>query len=277
MSLKHRQIIWHLVIVLCVLFLPSLFYLPGSVQYTRFFKSYHEPVLFSRYLALLIYAYCNYYVLVPRLYLQNKHLLYSTLVLVFMLMILILPEWYVQLSVELRPPPGMPGHPPPPPFSWEVNNLALFFLIVTLAGIVVKKRNLLQQYMQQNEETLRLLEKNKEEMAIGIPEPQESSMTVTVDYGLTRIEFSDILFVKSMDNYVQFFLKEKKSLLVRMTLKEVNEKLPVEQFVRVHKSYIVALTAIEQLRNKTIGIGEYKIPLGPSFEKSFLSIFENKR
>ncbi len=251
--------------------------LPGSVQYARFFKSYHEPILFSRYLALLVYAYLNYYVLVPRFYFKNQYLHYFSIVLVFLLLILVLPEWYVQHKVTFNPPKDLPQLPPPPPFAWEVNNLALFFLIATLAGIVLKKRSLLQQYIQQNEETLRLLEQTKEVASAKTAERPESSMNVTVDYGITRIEFSDILFVKSMDNYVQFFLKEKKSLLVRMTLKEVNEKLPDEKFVRVHKSYIVALTAIEQLRNKTISIAEHKIPLGPSFEKTFLSIFDNKR
>lgn len=273
MSLKHRQIIWHLVIVLCVLFLPSLFHLPGSVQYARFFKSYHEPILFSRHLVLLFYAYLNFYVLVPRFYFKNQYLIYFSIVLVFLLLILVLPEWYVQHTVKFNPPKDLPRLPPPPPFAWEINNLALFFLIATLTGIVVKKRSLLQQYIQQNEETLRLLEEHKEGNIPKTTAPLENGINVTVDYGLTRVDFAAILFVKSMDNYVQFYLKGKKNLLVRMTLKEVVDKLPAEQFVRVHKSYIVALNAIEQVRNKTITIGEHKIPLGPSFEKPFLSTF----
>lgn len=101
----------------------------------------------------------------------------------------------------------------------------------------------------------------------------ETALTVTVNYSLVRIEFSDILFIKSMDNYLQFYLINKKPILVRMTLKDALNKLPTEGFLRVHKSYIVAISAIENIRNKTILTAEQDIPIGRAYETAVFTIF----
>ena len=68
-------------------------------------------------------------------------------------------------------------------------------------------------------------------------------------------------------------MKDKKPILVRMTLKEATEKLPTERFLRVHKSYIVAISAIESIRNKTILIAKNEIPIGKTYEEFVSNIF----
>jgi DNA-binding LytR/AlgR family response regulator len=57
-----------------------------------------------------------------------------------------------------------------------------------------------------------------------------------------------------------------------MTLKEVLEKLPTNKFLRVHKSYIVSLEAIESIRNKKIFMVKQEIPIGRAYEESVFKV-----
>ncbi|PSL35970.1 LytR/AlgR family response regulator transcription factor [Chitinophaga ginsengisoli] len=100
-----------------------------------------------------------------------------------------------------------------------------------------------------------------------------SPLIFRVDYGLTRVQASDILFVEGLDDYLKIHLYQQAPLIVRMTMKGLLEKLPPQSFIRVHRSYIVAMDRIEQVRNKTILITGSEIPIGSSYEDAFLSQF----
>jgi DNA-binding LytR/AlgR family response regulator len=90
---------------------------------------------------------------------------------------------------------------------------------------------------------------------------------VKVDYSLLRITISDILFIEGLDDYLRIHLQGKPPLLVRMTMKTIIAQLPSRQFMRVHRSYIVPLNRIENIRNKTIYLADQEIPIGISYEK----------
>ena len=55
-----------------------------------------------------------------------------------------------------------------------------------------------------------------------------------------------------------------------MTMKGILSKLPAEDFIRVHRSFIVPVKRIDQVRNKTIHLNGRQIPLGASYEEAFL-------
>lgn len=95
-----------------------------------------------------------------------------------------------------------------------------------------------------------------------------------VDYGLTRVQVTDILFVEGLDDYLKIHLRQQPPLIVRMTMKALLEKLPPQSFIRVHRSYIVAMERIEQVRNKTIYISGNEIPVSSSYEDAFFSQFK---
>lgn len=94
-----------------------------------------------------------------------------------------------------------------------------------------------------------------------------------VDYGLTRVHINEILFIEGLDDYLKIHLYQQPPLIVRMTMKTLLEKLPPQSFIRVHRSYIVALDRIEQVRNKTIYITGHEIPVSSSYETAFFSQF----
>ncbi|MBX2877286.1 MAG: LytTR family DNA-binding domain-containing protein [Saprospiraceae bacterium] len=102
-------------------------------------------------------------------------------------------------------------------------------------------------------------------------------LLLKVNYGTTRVWPKDIFLVQGMDNYAKLWLKDQQSLLVRITLKELQEMLPVDHFCRVHRSYIVALGAIEFVRNRTIHIQEQEIPISNSYFPSFEQAFKQQK
>jgi DNA-binding LytR/AlgR family response regulator len=104
---------------------------------------------------------------------------------------------------------------------------------------------------------------------------RQQYLILRVDYSLIRIALPDILFIEGLDNYLKVHVRNQSPIVVRMTMKALQEKLPDNEFVRVHRSYIVAIGKISSIRNKMIFIGEEEIPLGTSHEKAFYAVFNS--
>ena len=106
---------------------------------------------------------------------------------------------------------------------------------------------------------------------------RQQYLILRVDYSLIRIALPDILFIEGLDNYLKVHVRNQSPVVVRMTMKALQEKLPDNEFVRVHRSYIVAIARINSIRNKMIFIGEEEIPLGTSHEKAFYALFNSPK
>lgn len=88
---------------------------------------------------------------------------------------------------------------------------------------------------------------------------------VNVEYSLVKVRIPDISHVEGMKDYVKIYLTGvSKPIITKSTLKGIEEKLPVQTFMRVHKSFIVNLDRIESIRNREIRIGTWEIPVGES-------------
>ena len=96
---------------------------------------------------------------------------------------------------------------------------------------------------------------------------------VRADYSLVKVMLDDIVYIEGLDDYLKIHLTGRKPLVARMTMKVMQEKLPSRRFVRVHRSFIVPLARIEKVRNKMIYIGDVEIPVGKSYEETFLDSF----
>jgi DNA-binding LytR/AlgR family response regulator len=90
------------------------------------------------------------------------------------------------------------------------------------------------------------------------------------DYKIRRINFSDILYIEGMKDYVKVFLRhEDKAVLSLNTLKLLENKLPEDQFMRVHRSYIVNLEQINIIERNRIVFGKTYIPVGEQYKDRF--------
>lgn len=96
---------------------------------------------------------------------------------------------------------------------------------------------------------------------------------VKADYQLNRVDFDDILYIEGLDDYLKIHLNSRKPLVARMTMKGVLEQLPLNRFVRVHRSFIIPLSRIKGLKNKAVILPELEIPIGNSYEEEFLILF----
>ena len=96
-------------------------------------------------------------------------------------------------------------------------------------------------------------------------EPLSDSFFVNVEYSLVKINIPEITHIESMKDYVKIYLQDRpKPILTKSTLKAMEEKLPSSGFMRVHKSFIVALDKIESIRNHMLSFGKHEIPVSES-------------
>lgn len=87
---------------------------------------------------------------------------------------------------------------------------------------------------------------------------------------LVKINFADVLFVEGMQNFVKVHTAAQ-TYLITNTMKAMDDLLPQDDFIRVHKSYTVALAAIHAVYGNTIEIGKVQLPIGANYKSEFMS------
>lgn len=98
---------------------------------------------------------------------------------------------------------------------------------------------------------------------------------VKSDYQMVKINLRDILYIEGLDDYIKIYLPQK-SVLTLMTLKTITQKLPPKEFIRVHRSYIVPVSKIENVSKSRIRIANKEIPIGVSYSESFFAAMDNR-
>jgi len=103
--------------------------------------------------------------------------------------------------------------------------------------------------------------------------PAPDYMFVNSDYSLVKVLFADIIWVEGSGDYVKFHLRSgSKPLLVRMSAKALEAELPAAQFIRIHKSYIVGVSAITAVRKNSVFIGTLELPVGETYREAVRQI-----
>ena len=107
-----------------------------------------------------------------------------------------------------------------------------------------------------------------------VPAPapdEEEYLFLKAEYQLVRVALADILYVEGLKDYVKVHLKSSpRALLSLMSHKAMEEKLPARRFMRIHRSFIVALDKVEAVRRLTVQIGAVTIPVGDQYKEAFL-------
>lgn len=93
------------------------------------------------------------------------------------------------------------------------------------------------------------------------------SIFVKTEYRLLQIDLDKITYIEGLKDYVKIHLNDGSTpVLSLMRLKNIEDTLPNEDFVRVHKSFIVRLAAIEAIERNHILIGPSRIPIGDTYQ-----------
>ncbi|WP_028891201.1 LytTR family DNA-binding domain-containing protein [Tenacibaculum sp. 47A_GOM-205m] len=94
-------------------------------------------------------------------------------------------------------------------------------------------------------------------------------MFVRADRKMVKINFCDILYIESLGDYVKVFTNDS-TIITRETISSFDEKLPKEQFLRVHRSFIIALNKIDSYTNEYIEIQKKAISISRSYKDTVL-------
>ena len=90
------------------------------------------------------------------------------------------------------------------------------------------------------------------------------SITIKSGYDLHKLKYEDILYIESDSEYVNFYLGDKKFMSLQ-SLKKLIELLPTDQFMRVHRSFIVNRKKVTSLKGRDIYIGNKEIPVSAQY------------
>lgn len=93
------------------------------------------------------------------------------------------------------------------------------------------------------------------------------------DKKLHRINLSDILYLEAMGDYVKVFYNDS-FILVHDTLQSLLDQLPEEEFIQIHKSFIISTGNINYVEGNQVKIGEYEIPVGPKYKDELLNFLK---
>ncbi|HRG26149.1 MAG TPA: LytTR family DNA-binding domain-containing protein, partial [Chitinophagaceae bacterium] len=92
------------------------------------------------------------------------------------------------------------------------------------------------------------------------------ALFVYAEYRLVKINLADIEYIESLEDYIRIHTTTGKPLMTLMTLKKVLEKLPADQFRRIHRSYIVAFTKVKSIQGRKLRMQSGKeLPVSDSY------------
>ncbi len=97
----------------------------------------------------------------------------------------------------------------------------------------------------------------------------QDHLFVKSEYRVIRVNFSDIQYIEGMREYVRIHLLNDKPIMTLLSMKSLEEQLPSDQFMRVHRSYIVNLSQIKIIERSRIVFGDVYIPVGEQYKEVF--------
>lgn len=105
---------------------------------------------------------------------------------------------------------------------------------------------------------------------------EKEFLFVKSEYKQLRIKLSDVLYFEGLKDYIKIWLKDDpKPILTLMSLKSLQEELPETHFMRVHRSFIVALKSIEVIERSQIIINNQRITVSEQYKEKFLEFVNN--
>jgi DNA-binding LytR/AlgR family response regulator len=103
----------------------------------------------------------------------------------------------------------------------------------------------------------------------------DKSIFIRADFSLVKIPLADILYIEGLADYLKIHIKDRKTIVARMPMKDMMDKLPSADFIRVHRSFILPFNKIEAVRGTTIIIGDREFPIGKTYTGEFFARYSS--
>ncbi|KIQ21069.1 LytTR family DNA-binding domain-containing protein [Flavobacterium sp. MMLR14_040] len=94
----------------------------------------------------------------------------------------------------------------------------------------------------------------------------DSHIFIKVDKKMMKINIEEILFIEGMKEYIKVVTPDK-TYITHKSLTSLSEELPADRFLRIHKSYVIALNKVKSIEGNRIQIQSYTIPIGRNYSK----------
>jgi DNA-binding LytR/AlgR family response regulator len=105
------------------------------------------------------------------------------------------------------------------------------------------------------------------------PGSNQGYFFVNVDYKLLKIVTADIIWVEGLKDYVKIHLKSsQRPVVTRMSMKAMEDELGGAGFIRIHKSYIVAIASITAVMKNSVFIAELELPVGENYREEMAAL-----
>ncbi len=122
-----------------------------------------------------------------------------------------------------------------------------------------------------------LSNKNHESVKLSSETGQENKkekfVFIKTEYRMQKVNFDDILYIEGMKDYLLIRTITEK-IMTLQNFRKMEELLPPDNFIRTHKSYMVAINKIESIERNRIKIKDKLIPIGDTYKKAFSDFFE---
>jgi DNA-binding LytR/AlgR family response regulator len=99
---------------------------------------------------------------------------------------------------------------------------------------------------------------------------------VKTEYRIEKVHIQTILYIEGMSDYLQIHTTDHKKIMSLQTFKSFEAVLPKNNFIRVHKSFLIAVDKIETIERLRVKIGDKLIPISNTYKSDFFALIENK-
>jgi len=96
------------------------------------------------------------------------------------------------------------------------------------------------------------------------------AMFVRADRKMVKVCFEDIIYIESVGDYIRMHLEGKSTLVTRESLANIEARLPREDFIRTHRSYLASVQKIDSYTHDTVELGKHEIPISRSYRDAIL-------
>lgn len=103
-----------------------------------------------------------------------------------------------------------------------------------------------------------------------------NSIFVKTEYRIENVPVDNICYIEGMSDYLRIHVRDGKSIMCIQKFASFEAALPQNNFVRVHKSYLVAIDKINSIERSMIRIGEVRIPIGKTYQDKFFAVLGKK-
>ncbi len=125
----------------------------------------------------------------------------------------------------------------------------------------------------------------KRQSAYPVPTPRDGNQAdepaisdyffVKTDHQIVKVNFADILFIESLREYVRIHTPTQR-IVARLAMQRLEEELPSAKFIRIHRTYIVNIDAVQKIEGNLLHIGKELLPVSKGKREEFLAFVEGK-